>query len=169
MAGGAQAQTRHRAALQIRFDGFQFGEKRLDEVKKFPARRAEGKGTALKKGDAEVFLQLGDLAAHRRLLDAIRHVAHRLRNAAMPGRVIKQFQMMNVHVVIGVADRFFKRKPVPQPLQKQASSNAAILAGRETKFSSAGASRRDACTPRPGVPTRCTKNFVPHPAESFVA
>jgi hypothetical protein len=92
-----QAQTRRWAALQFRFDGFEMGEKWLDEGKKFLARRAEREGAALKEGHAQVFLQLGDLTAHRRLLDAVGNVAHGLRNPPMPGGVIEQFQMMDVH------------------------------------------------------------------------
>jgi hypothetical protein len=50
------------------------------------------------------FFQLDDLIAHGRLLDAVRHVTHRLADAAVPRHVIKQLQVMNVHA-IGLTER----------------------------------------------------------------
>jgi hypothetical protein len=54
-------------------------------------------GAALEERHAEVFLQLDDLAADRRLLDPIGHVADRLADSAVPGHVIKELQVVGVH------------------------------------------------------------------------
>jgi hypothetical protein len=47
---------------------------------------------------------LDDLIADGRLLDTVRHVTHRLADAAVPRHVIKQLQVMNVHA-IGLTER----------------------------------------------------------------
>jgi hypothetical protein len=47
---------------------------------------------------------LDDLIADSRLLNAVRHVAHRLADAAVPRYVIEQLQVMNVHA-IGLTER----------------------------------------------------------------
>jgi hypothetical protein len=47
---------------------------------------------------------LDDLIAHGRLLDAVRHVTHRLADAAVPRHVKKQLQVMNIHT-IGLTER----------------------------------------------------------------
>jgi hypothetical protein len=51
----------------------------------------------LKQGDTQVFLQPGNLAAYRRLLDSIGHVAHGFRNSPVSRDVIEQFEMMDIH------------------------------------------------------------------------
>jgi len=40
---------------------------------------------------------LQNLRADRRLLDAVRHVAHGFGNAAVAGDEIEKFEVMNVH------------------------------------------------------------------------
>jgi hypothetical protein len=52
----------------------------------------------VKQGHAEKFLELRDLGTDRRLLDAVGNVPHRRHDAAVPGHVVKKFEMMNVHV-----------------------------------------------------------------------
>jgi hypothetical protein len=54
----------------------------------------------LKKGDAQKLFELSDLAADRRLLDAIRDVADGFADAAVAGHVIEQLQMMNIHASV---------------------------------------------------------------------
>src|SRR5882672_207291 len=57
----------------------------------------------MEQGDAERFFKLNDLRADRRLLNAVWNVAHRLTNASVPGDVIEQLQMMDVHDSNGFA------------------------------------------------------------------
>jgi hypothetical protein len=75
-------------------NGFHHVSRKLE---KFPPGRGEGKGAPLKQGDSPVFLQPGDLAAYRRLLDSIGHVAHGFRNPPVPRDLIEQFEMMDIH------------------------------------------------------------------------
>src|SRR5271165_2165885 len=83
--------------LQVSGDRIHPRKKRFDKGVKFLAGRRELKWTPLKQRRPKKFLQLGDLSAHRRLLDAVRHVAHRLGNAAVTGHVVKQLQVVNIH------------------------------------------------------------------------
>ena len=64
------------------------------------AGRRQREGPPLEERHPQVFLQLRHLPAHRRLLNAVRDVAHRLGNAAVPGDVIKQLQMVDVHQML---------------------------------------------------------------------
>ena len=68
-----------------------------DEFKKFFALRRQRKRPPVKQGRAKKFFKLRHLRAHRRLLDAVGNVPHRRHDAAVPGDVIKQFEVMNVH------------------------------------------------------------------------
>ena len=77
-----------------------------DEFKKFFALRRQRKRPPVKQGRAEKFLELRDLGADRRLLDAVGNVPHRRHDAAMPGHVVKKFEMVNVHV--RRLDRFYQ-------------------------------------------------------------
>src|SRR5947209_144879 len=72
-------------------------EKRLNEMVKPLAARGQGKRPAVKQPLPKVRFQRQDLPAYRRLLDAIRHVPDRRADAAVPGHVIKQLEVMNVH------------------------------------------------------------------------
>src|SRR5437868_8572544 len=72
-------------------------EKRGDELKQFFALRREREWPPLKERRAERLLQLNDLPAHGRLLNAVGHVAHSLADASMFADVIKQFEVMDVH------------------------------------------------------------------------
>ena len=51
----------------------------------------------MKQRRAKKFLQLGNLGTDCRLLDAVGDVVHRRHDAAVPGDVIEQFKMMDVH------------------------------------------------------------------------
>src|SRR5439155_27180627 len=83
----------------LKFDGhlIEVGEERLNEtIKPLPGRR-QREGPALEERHAQILLQLGDLAADRRLLDAVGNVAHGLGDSAMASDVIEEFEMVNVH------------------------------------------------------------------------
>ena len=84
-------------ALDFRRHFIQAGKERREERIKFFALRRQRERTPLKQRHAEVFLQLPDLRADRRLLDAVGNVPHRRHDAAVPGDVIKQFEMMDIH------------------------------------------------------------------------
>jgi hypothetical protein len=68
-----------------------------NEFVQLHARRQEGEGTAIKQFGAERFFQARDLAADRRLLDPVRHIANGGDDSAMTGDVIEKLEMMNVH------------------------------------------------------------------------
>jgi hypothetical protein len=74
-------------------------KERLDELVEFFAGRRQGKGPPMEERHAQALLQLNDLPADGWLLDAIRHVAHRFADAAVPGYVIKQFEVVDVHAI----------------------------------------------------------------------
>ena len=84
-------------ALKFVGDFVEVGKKRLDELVKFPALRCQRKRPPLKQCHAKKFLELRHLRADRRLLDAVGNVPHRRHDAAVPGDVIKKFEVMNVH------------------------------------------------------------------------
>ena len=65
--------------------------------KSFSPSGGQRKRPPVKQGHAEKFLELRDLGADRRLLDAVGNISHRRHDAAVPGDVIKQFEVMNVH------------------------------------------------------------------------
>ena len=46
----------------------------------------------------ERFLELNDLSAHGGLLNAVGHVSDTLANPPVPGDVIKELQVMNIHI-----------------------------------------------------------------------
>ncbi len=50
----------------------------------------------MKQLGAELRFQLQNLPAHRRLLDAVGHVPHRLADAAVAGDVVEKLEMMDV-------------------------------------------------------------------------
>src|SRR5207247_6413631 len=72
-------------------------EKRFDELVKLIAGGRELEGPSLEEGQTQGFFQLNDLAAHRRLLDAIRHVTHGFADAAVFRYVVEKLEVMNVH------------------------------------------------------------------------
>ena len=97
--GRANANVPRLAALQLIGDPLQIPKKGLDEFVQLGPGGRQFKRPALKQRRAQKFLQLGNLRAHRRLLDAIGNVPHRRHDAAVPGHVIKQFEVMDVHGV----------------------------------------------------------------------
>jgi hypothetical protein len=84
-------------ALKFVGDFVEVRKKRLDELVKFFAFCRERKRPPLKQCYTKKFFELRDLGADRRLLDAIGNVPHCRHDAAVPGDVIKQFEVMNVH------------------------------------------------------------------------
>ena len=102
-ARGAKAQLLRRAAAQIIGQRLQPFKERLDETKQFFAGAGQGKRPPIEQGDSQGFLELDDLGADGRLLDAVRDVAHRLADAPVPADVVEQLQMVNVHVSKGLA------------------------------------------------------------------
>lgn len=94
---GADAQVLHLAALQLGFHHRELAEKRLDELVKLLARWRQRERAALEQRHAQVFFQPRELAADGGLLDAVGHVAGRLGDAAMPGDVVEEFEMVDVH------------------------------------------------------------------------
>ena len=61
-----------------------------------------GKWPALEQRDSQIFFQLRHLSADCRLLNSVRDIAHGLANAPVPGHVIKEFQVMDVHKKVGL-------------------------------------------------------------------
>ena len=72
-------------------------KKRLDEVVKLFPRRSEGKGPSLEKLHPEVAFELGNLTAHRRLLNTVWHLADGFGDAFMFGHIIEEFEVVDVH------------------------------------------------------------------------
>jgi hypothetical protein len=88
-----------RAALQFAGHRVDTREKGFDEaVKLFPGRR-QRKRAPVEKRRSQKFLQLAHLAAHRRLLDAVGNVPHRLADAPVPRDIIEKFQVVDVHTL----------------------------------------------------------------------
>ena len=84
-------------ALKFAGDFVEVRKKRLDEPVKLFARRRQGERPPLEQRHPEKFFELRHLCAHRRLLDAIGNVPYRRHDATVPGDVIKQLKVMNVH------------------------------------------------------------------------
>src|SRR5262245_36007352 len=84
-------------AAQLVGHGIDVVKERSNEGVKVLSCRRERERPPLKQGHAQEFLQLKDLPAHRWLLNPIRHVPHRLADTAVPGDIIEQLQVMNVH------------------------------------------------------------------------
>ena len=85
------------STLQPAGDLVESGKEWLDEFEKFFALGRQRERPAMKQRHAEKFFQLRHLSAYRRLLDAVRNMAHRLRDAFMPRDIIEQFKVMNIH------------------------------------------------------------------------
>ena len=85
------------SAPQLFADRRDVVEEGLDESKEFLPRRRELEWPALKQRQPQIFLELDHLTAHRRLLNAVRHVAHGFADAPVPGHVVEQFKVMGVH------------------------------------------------------------------------
>ena len=85
------------AAVDFFGQRLQVFKKGLDEIVNFTTGGRERKRPAVKQRRAQKFLELGHLEADRRLLDAVGDVMNRFRDAAMPGHVIEQFQVVDVH------------------------------------------------------------------------
>src|SRR6185295_4568437 len=98
--GRADANVLRDAASNPVRHGRQVLKERGDECEQFLSLRGQRERAALKERHAEGFLQLDDLAAHGRLLDAIGHVANGLADAAVPGNIIKQFEVVNIHASV---------------------------------------------------------------------
>src|SRR6266571_7956973 len=96
---GADADLPGLPSLQLCRHGVQVGKERLDEPEQFFPLGCESKWPALKQRDTKKLFQLAHLAAHRRLLDAIRNIAHRLHDSPMASNVIEKFEVVNVHFI----------------------------------------------------------------------
>jgi len=72
-------------------------KERPNEFVQLDARGQECERTTIKQFGAESFFEARDLAADRRLLDPVRHIANGGYDSAMTGDVIEKLEMMNVH------------------------------------------------------------------------
>src|SRR5436189_72042 len=86
---------RQSASADFFRDRPQIIEEGSNEPEQFLSGRGERKRTPLEQRHAEKIFELQNLAAHGRLLNAVRNVADRVADPTVPGHVIKQFQMMN--------------------------------------------------------------------------
>ena len=105
---GADADVPRLSALQFVRHLFEVRKKRLDESVQFFALRRQRERPPVKQDHAEKFFELRDLGTDRRLLDAVRNIPHRRHDAAVPGHVVKKFEMVNVHVRVRRLDRFYQ-------------------------------------------------------------
>src|SRR5439155_1552978 len=102
-ARGAEPDLLRPAPAQFVGQRFQPVKERLDETKEFFAAGGQREWAAIEQGHSQRFFQLNDLRADRRLLNAVRDVAHRLADATMPGNIIEQLQVMDIHGSKGFA------------------------------------------------------------------
>jgi len=72
-------------------------EKRFNKLEEFQPCGRKREWSSLKQLGAERLLQLRDLPADRRLLDAVRDVTHRGCDPAVLRDEVKQLKVMNVH------------------------------------------------------------------------
>lgn len=116
--------------LQFQRQVIQPGEKWLHVGIELIARGRQPERTPLKQAHAQLLFQLSDLAAHRRLLDPVRHLAHGRADPAVLGHIVEQFEVMDVHAAI-LGRPFPTRAATPfsvraLPLVPSAGSAAAI-------------------------------------------
>src|SRR2546430_561177 len=102
-ARGAKPDLLCPAPAQFVGQRFQPVKERLDETKELFAAGGQRKRAAIEQRQSQRFFQLDDLRADRRLLNAVRDVARRLADAAMPGNIIEQLQVMDIHGSKGFA------------------------------------------------------------------
>src|SRR5437016_2745442 len=102
-ARSAKAQLLGRSAAQFVGQSFQPFKEWLDKTKQLFAGAGQGKRPAMEQRDTQGFFELNDLCADRRLLNAVGNVAHRLADASVPGDVIEQLQVVDVHYSNGFA------------------------------------------------------------------
>src|SRR6188472_2827745 len=94
---GADADEARGFALNLRGNFQQLAEERLDErVEPCPGGR-QLKRTPLKELRTQRALELDDLRAHRRLLDAVGNFAHGLADAPVTRDVIEEFEVVDIH------------------------------------------------------------------------
>src|SRR5262245_56181979 len=85
------------AASQPGRHRFKVFKERLDENVKFLPCGCKLERPALEKRQTEVVLELNYLAAHRGLLNYVGHVTDSLADSAMPGHIVEELEMMDVH------------------------------------------------------------------------
>ena len=94
--GGGHAEGLGGAAAEAFADGLDVPEEGTDELVEVLAGRGELEGAPVEELEAEVGLELEDLAGDGGLLDAVGHVADGLHDAAVAGDVVEQLQVMDV-------------------------------------------------------------------------
>ena len=82
-------------------DLFEAGEEGIDEIVELFTCWSQGKRATMEQPHFKEFLELENLPADCRLLDAVWHSAHGFSDAFKFGDVVKELEMMNVHTEWG--------------------------------------------------------------------